>query len=108
VYKLPETLEDIVVWKLEHASEHNKSFLYWLQLQDRLRGSGKATRDRVHKWLVRIWPLGVVTSVYIGNSAVTSDYPSVLHKYYRVSVAGIVICAVAQQEHDEIRGETRA
>jgi hypothetical protein len=108
VYKLPETLEEIVVWRLEHASEHNKSFLYWLQLQDRLRGSGKATRDRVVKWLVRIRPLGVVTSVYIDNLAVTSVYPSVLHKYYRVSVAGIVICAVGQQEHDEIFGETRA
>jgi hypothetical protein len=97
--ELPETREEITLWRLEQVDQ-SRSYLHWLQLQVTAWCSGLATRILVTEWLARIWPLGVVTSVYIGNSADASIY-------YRVSVAGIEICTVNQTHHNEIRGETR-
>jgi hypothetical protein len=97
--ELPETLEEIVVWKLENA-QRVESYLYHVQMTNFARTSGTATRELVLEWLVRIWPLGVVTS--------DQTYSGELNDYYRVSVAGVVICTVAHLERNEILGETHA
>jgi hypothetical protein len=99
VYKLPETLEEITVWKLENA-QRVESYLYHLQLTNFPWCAGLTARELVLEWLARIHAMGIVTSVqtYRANTA---------HQYYTVSVAGIEICILSQKERNEIIGETR-
>jgi hypothetical protein len=102
--ELPETLEDIVVWALEHAQV--KRYLHHVQMTNFACRAGLTARELVLEWLVRIWPLGVVTSDYAWSGIHT--YNGEPSDYYRVSVAGIAIGAVTQREYNEIRGETHA
>jgi hypothetical protein len=94
--ELPETLEEIVVWKLEHV--HVERYLYHVQLNNLC--SVSSTRILVLEWLARIHALGIVTSVqaYIDVK---------LRQYHIVSVAGIQICITTWQERKEIFGVTR-
>jgi hypothetical protein len=99
VYKLPETLEEIVLWKLENVQVEN--YLHHLQMTNWPWCSEKSPRQQVLEWLARIHALGMVTSV--------QAYRDERHgKYYRVSVAGIRVCHTTWQEHKEIRGVTDA
>jgi hypothetical protein len=97
--ELPETLEDITVWKLEHAQVKR----YLLHVQNKHPASCPENYLDLHalvvNWLVRIWPLGVVTSVQVLVGE---------HYYLVVSVAGIRICTVTHLEHAKLVGETRA
>jgi hypothetical protein len=97
--ELPETLEDIVVWKLEHADQVD-SYLHHVQMTNFPWCSGLTARELVTEWLVRIWPLGIVTSA--------QTYSGELSNYHCVSVAGILVCTVDQRDLQEIRGETHA
>jgi hypothetical protein len=94
--ELPETLEEIVVWKLENAQRVER-YLYYLQMTS---AEFQTARELVLEWLVRIARLGVVTS----DQTFTGD----LNDYYRVSVAGVLVCTVTHLERNEILGETRA
>jgi hypothetical protein len=104
---LPETLEEIVIWKLENA--HIESYLHHLQsvVADRTSGmpspgfTNMITRRLVLEWFVRIHALGMVTSVQTYNDELA-------HQYYTVSVAGIEICILGQKERNEILGVTDA
>jgi hypothetical protein len=99
VLDLPETLEDITVWKLEHAQV--KRYLHYVQ--NKHPGSWPEQYMDAHalvvNWLVRIRPLGVVTSVKVLVGE---------HNYPVVSVAGIQICTVTHLEYATIVGETHA
>jgi hypothetical protein len=96
--ELPETLEDIVVWKLENA--HVKRYLYHLQSNNLHWSSASSTRILVIEWLVRIHAMGIVTSVQTYRA-------STARQFYTVSVAGIEICILGQKERNKILGETR-
>jgi hypothetical protein len=99
VLELPETLEEIVVWKLEHGQVER----YLLYVQKTQPGSWPELYMDAHAlvvdWLVRIGPLNVVTS----NRTVVGETD-----YHMVSVAGIRICTVTRTEHNEIFGVTDA
>jgi hypothetical protein len=98
--ELPETLEEIVLWKLEHA--HVESYLYHLQSNNWHWCSASSTRILVIEWLVRIHAMGIVTSVQTYRDG------ELARQFHTVSVAGIQICIMTWQERDEIFGETHA
>jgi hypothetical protein len=98
--ELPETLEDIVVWKLEHVDQV-RSYLYHAQMRNSPWSSGKATREHVHNWLARIAPMpGIVRC-----SRSASMHGKVFAK---VRVAGILVCTITRTQHNEIFGVTDA
>jgi hypothetical protein len=100
--ELPETLEEIVVWKLENV--HVESYLLHVQLNSVF--FAWPTRILVLEWLARIHALGIVTS---SQTYSTQTYIDALERqYHTVSVAGIQICIMTSQEHKEIFGETHA
>jgi hypothetical protein len=96
-HELPETREEIVVWKLEHDSYPYGWYLHYVQ--DHTVYGRSLTRTLVIEWLHRVAKLkNVVTSVqtYVGEA------------YYQVSVAGIVICVLSEVELTAMyNGETR-
>jgi hypothetical protein len=102
VLELPETLEEIVVWKLENA--HVESYLYHAQLNSVC--SAWPTRILVLEWLARIHALGIVTSTQTYSTQTYSG--DLALQYHTVSVAGIQICIMTWQERNEIFGVTDA
>jgi hypothetical protein len=102
---LPDTLEDIVVWALEHASCVRYGYLRHLQSNNEkgfhtVPMLTMGIRGCVLEWLVRIRKLGVVTSDWASPIAERNGY------YPVVSVAGIHVCSVTPTEHKEIFGDS--
>jgi hypothetical protein len=99
--ELPRTLEEITVWALENStlcnSEDSYRSLFTYQLWH--KGTAQLSVDKLHQrilaWLKDIAPL---------EGAVTHRPQKHSVMYYRVSVAGIWICTVNEQEKDEIFG----
>jgi hypothetical protein len=104
VHEFPETLEEITVWKLEHADLLDSYFnMMWNQLGAWFSG------DELHKmileWLARIHKFsGIVTHCAIGF-ALSAHGPRT--RQVRVSVAGIFVCVLDEQELAKMQGEPR-
>jgi hypothetical protein len=97
-HEFPETVEEIVVWKLEHDSYQYSQYMHYVQ--DHTVYGRSLTRILVIEWLHRVAKLKTV---------VTSVQTYVSEAYYLVSVAGILVCVLSEVELTAMyNGETRA
>jgi hypothetical protein len=103
----PETLEDIVVWTLEHGQVER--YLHHLHHNHKQLGRFPLlkTRLRVLDWIVRIRKLdGIVQFEWQRTGSIVSSSREFDSGYYLVRVASIQICTITPTEHNEIRGVT--
>jgi hypothetical protein len=103
--ELPETLEDIVVWKLEYAPLiiHPVSFFDHVLFHTTLRFSGARLGENIHAWLKRIVAFeGIVSFDTAASMSIRDD----LKRYNRVSVAGIFVCVLTPPQVADLLGKT--
>jgi hypothetical protein len=93
--ELPETQEEITVWRLGQVDTRGWYLHY---VYNHTVHSHSIARAQVINWLVRIRKLG---------SIVRCTRSPGRKGNWLVRVAGIRVCTVAQREHNEIFGETR-
>jgi hypothetical protein len=98
----PETLEDILVWKLEN-SDLTDSYHMDLWGQHGMWVSSIELHTLVKEWLRRIAKLNTIVTYRI-KTQLYESLPS-RNRYY-ASVAGVYVCVLNYQEKDEIFGVT--
>jgi hypothetical protein len=90
--EFPETLEDIVVWAMEHTGDNTITGSYFVQLYHinwRVMTSNQV-HDQFCAWLTRIAQHeGAVTHKQ-------QSKPGRSPMHYRVSVAGIFVCVLME------------
>jgi hypothetical protein len=91
--ELPETREEIVLWKLEHA-DLTTSYLLVLCQQDTQYISSNGLREMLKEWLRRVAKLDDLVS----HSKISHEQLGL----YQVSVAGVRVCSVDYQELDTV------
>jgi hypothetical protein len=92
--ELPETREEIVLWKLEHA-DLTTSYLLALWDQDNQWFSSNGLREMLKEWLRRVAKLGGLVS----HSKIAHGHAPGL---YQVSVAGVCVCRLDHRELDTV------
>jgi hypothetical protein len=98
----PETLEDILVWKLEN-SDLTDSYHMDLWGQHGMWFSSMELHTLLKEWLRRIAKLNTIVTYRI-KTQLYESLPS-RNRYY-ASVAGVYVCVLNYQEKDEIFGVT--
>jgi hypothetical protein len=93
----PETLEDILVWAMENATEDTNTGSYYARLChiNRCEMTSNQVYRQVRAWFVRTLRFqGTVTSKYRPASG-----------YFQIRVAGIGVCTISSTQYHAIFGE---
>jgi hypothetical protein len=93
--ELPETREEIVLWKLEQADSTTSYLLtVWEQNKNTQYISSNGLREMLKEWLRRVAKLEDLVS----HSKISHEQLGL----YQVSVAGVRVCSVDHQELDTV------